>query len=95
MISERQRDLEKEVLQLRAQLADAKRQLDNAVNQPRQKVHNERGAGRKSKVDEETAAEILRLWNCGRSLSQIVKDIAQSTGVCICKATVHNILRKY
>jgi len=58
------------------------------------RTHNERGAGRKSTVPQETANEIMELYREGLSQAVIAAKLTEKHGVHIGRTTVGKIIRK-
>jgi predicted RNase H-like nuclease (RuvC/YqgF family) len=71
-------------------IAELQSQLENP-----QKIYNERGAGRKTKITNEMVVEVLNLRQEGYGFSKIAKLYSESTGISISKATVDKITKNW
>jgi hypothetical protein len=74
--------------ELKTEIANLKHRLESKP--PR--IHNERGAGRKSITTEEMKTEVRALRQKGLSCSEIAKIITQNMGKIISKSTVYKII---
>ena len=70
-----------------------KNQLQKIKEPP--KIHNEHGAGRKSKATTENVAEILQLRSERYSYSQIANILTENSGEYISKSTVAKIVADF
>jgi len=90
-------DLKKELKQKDSTiryLKNVNTELERQLKSQPAKIHNERGAGRKSKITSEMIAEIKALRQKNLSFSQIAKVCSQSSGVTISKSSVYKIIMK-
>lgn len=71
--------------------------LDKLVARLRKKVprHNERGAGRKSKITDEIITQVKRLKSENKSLAEIAAELSSPTGINYSKSTVKKIVDTY
>jgi predicted RNase H-like nuclease (RuvC/YqgF family) len=69
------------------------KKLTAKINVFENPIHNERGAGRKSKATDENVAEISRLRTEGYSYSQIANILTENSGEYISKSTVAKIAK--
>lgn len=66
--------------------------LEKAEYIAKNRLHNERGAGRKPKATEEQGSYILKLYADGHNFNQIAKIMTEKTGSKWNRVTVRNIV---
>jgi hypothetical protein len=103
MQQENKLDLSKENYNLRKQIGgkdriinELKTEISNLklrLESKPPKIHNERGAGRKSITTDEMKTEVRALKQKGLSCSEIAKSITQNTGKIISKSTVYKLIK--
>jgi len=71
-------------------VANLRKQLESKP----QKIHNERGAGRKSKITTEMVAEVMNLRHKNLSIAEIAKVYSQNSDNQISKSSVYKIIKK-
>lgn len=86
--------LKAEVKELMLKVSNNAMQNRTEINNCPQIVHNQRGAGRKSRVDENTLELIESLKNQGLSYRQIANKLTETTGKPWTKSTIGYILSK-
>ena len=78
---------------LKEQNSGLRKTIENLRNQPRQ--HNERGAGRKSRITSEHVDFVKQEKKNGRSLSEIARLLSEQGDRSWSKSTIKYILTKY
>jgi len=89
--------MKREIEKLKAEIKEKDKliaELQSQLQQP-QKIHNERGAGRKTKITDEMVVEVLTLRQEGYGFSKIAKIYSEKTGISISKATVDKITKNW
>jgi predicted RNase H-like nuclease (RuvC/YqgF family) len=89
--------MKKEIERLKAEIQEKDElitELQSQLEQP-QKIYNERGAGRKTKITNEMIVEVLMLRQEGHGFSKIAKLYSENTGEKISKATVDKITKNW
>jgi hypothetical protein len=86
--------LKAEVKELMLKVSNNAVQNSTEINNCSNIVHNERGAGRKSRVNEKTLELIKSLQNKGLSYSQIAEKLTEVTKKPWSKSTISYILGK-
>jgi predicted RNase H-like nuclease (RuvC/YqgF family) len=89
--------MKREIEKLKAEIKEKDAlivELQSQLQQP-QRVHNERGAGRKTKITDEMVVEVLTLRQEGYGFNKIAKIYTKNTGISISKATVVKITKNW
>lgn len=75
------------------QLKEQVKKLNMQLIMP--KIHNERGAGRKSRIENSHIALVSRWIAEGKGVSEIARLLSDNTGIHWSKSTVQYLVRQY